>query len=245
MRHLLLFTVFIFLLVTSVCAFSAKTQIENHITNDKINDKTNEGLEVQGDKNTTNICGTALIKRGGKLLLFMDPNDKDEMPIEFNTLDDYITYLDEQKSKGIECPVLFLQQENDAQGNDVYRVRPSPFNQAGGMTPVNVVPIKDASRANYPYNSNQYPGIDTAGLQIGVYNELDEIHDSTARARTSDNPMDTNWGGVEFTKSKVESGKYEDNIVNKPVYFKPKTQFLPDTFDRKNPESYIPSTGPK
>ena len=167
MRHLLLFTVFIFLLVTSVCAFSAKTQIENHITNDKINDKTNEGLEVQGDKNTTNICGTALIKRGGKLLLFMDPNDKDEMPIEFNTLDDYITYLDEQKSKGIECPVLFLQQENDAQGNDVYRVRPSPFNQAGGMTPVNVVPIKDASRANYPYNSNQYPGIDTAGLQIG------------------------------------------------------------------------------
>lgn len=239
MRHLLLFAIFIFLLGTSVCAFSSRTQIENHITDDKIN----EGLTVKDDN--VNVCGTALIKRGGKLLLFVDPNNTDEMPIEFNTLDDYIHYLDEQKLKGIECPVLFLQQENDAQGNDVYRVRPSPFNQAGGMKPINVVPIKDASRANYPYNSNQYPGIDTAGLQIGVYNELDEIHDSTAKAKISDNPMDTNWGGVEFTRSKVESGKYDDNIVEKPLYFKPKTQFLPDTFDRENPASYIPSTGPK
>jgi hypothetical protein len=111
------------------------------------------------------------------------------------------------------------------------------------MNPINVVPIKDASRSNYPYNSNQYPGIDVAGSQIGVYNELDEIHDSTSIPRTSDNPMDSNWGGVEFTRSKVENGKYDDNEVSKPLYFKPKTLFLPDTFDRKNPESYIPSTG--
>jgi hypothetical protein len=239
--RLLLFTIFIFLLGTSVCAFSVKTHSEGGSKKDKIN----EGLEVNDSPNETKVCGSALIKRGGKLLLFIDPNNKNEIPIEFDTLDDYITYLDEHKSKGIECPVLFLQQENDVQGNDVYRVRPSPFNQASGMKPINVVPIKDASRANYPYNSNQYPGIDVAGLQIGVYNELDEIHDSTSRAKTSDNPMDSNWGGVEFTRSKVDSGKYDDNVVTKPLYFKPKTQFLPDTFGRNNPESYIPSTGPK
>jgi hypothetical protein len=239
--RLLLFTIFIFLLGTSVCALSAKTYRDKYIENDRIK----EGVEVRDPVVETNVCGSALIKRGGRLLLFVDPKNQDEIPIEFETLDDYINYLDEQKSNGIECPVLFLQQENDTQGNDVYRVRPSPFNQASGMKPINVVPIKDASRANYPYNSNQYPGIDTAGLQIGVYNELDEIHDSTSRAKTSDNPMDVNWGGVEFTRSKVESGKYDDNVVNKPLYFKPKTQFLPDTFGRKNPESYIPSTGPK
>ncbi len=240
MRHLLLFTIFIFLIGMSVCAFSTKSQVENHITKDA----TIENMETNND-DTTKICGSALIKRGGKLLLFIDPNNKEEIPIEFNTLDDYINYLDEQKAKGIDCPVLFLQQENDAQGNDVYRVRPSPFNQAGGMEAVNVVPIKDANRANYPYNSNQYPGFDPLGLQIGVYNELDEIHDSTARANISDNPMDSNWGGVEFTRGKIEGGKYEDNEVTKPLYFKPKTQFLPDTFDRENPPSYIPSTGPK
>jgi hypothetical protein len=224
----------------SVCAFSTKSQVENHITKDA----TIENMETNND-DITKICGSALIKRGGKLLLFIDPNNKEEIPIEFNTLDDYINYLDEQKAKGIDCPVLFLQQENDAQGNDVYRVRPSPFNQAGGMEAVNVVPIKDANRANYPYNSNQYPGFDPLGLQIGVYNELDEIHDSTAGANISDNPMDSNWGGVDFTRSNIEGGKYEDNEVTKPLYFKPKTQFLPDTFDRENPPSYIPSTGPK
>jgi len=236
MRYFIIFTIIIFLIAISVCALLSHTQFTK--------DALNEGLEVKGNSDTAKICGTALIKRGGKLLLFVDPNNKDEIPTEFNTLDDYISYLNEQKSNGIECPVLFLQQENDTQGNDVYRIRPNPFNQSGGMNPVNVVPIKDANRSNYPYNSNQYPGVDTTGLQIGVYNELDEIHDSTSKAKISDNPMDSNWGGVEFTKGKIEEGKYEDNEVNKPLYFKPKTQFLPDMFNKKNPESYIPSTGP-
>jgi hypothetical protein len=236
--RLFLLTVIIFILGTSLCALSTKTYL---VTNNIIN----EGLVVRGSRDKTNVCGSALIKRGGKLLLFVDPQNKGEVPIEFDTLDDYISYLDEQKSNGIECPVLFLQQENDAQGNDVFRVRPSPFNQASGMKPINVVPIVDSSRDNYPYNSDQYPGMDTAGLQIGVYNALDKIHDSTSRAKISDNPMDPNWGGVEFTRSKVDGGKYDDNEVNKPLYFKPKTQFFPDTFDRENPQSYIPSTGPK
>ena len=241
MNHSLILFIIVFLVAISACSFISDARIEPHITGDTIAG-TKEGLENQAN---INVCGSALIKRGGKLLLFIDPNNSDEIPIEFENLDDYITYLDEQKTKGIICPVLYLQQENDVQGNDVYRVRPSPFNQAGGMAPVEVTPIKDASRANYPYNSNQYPGIDPYGIQIGVYNELDEIHDSTALEKTSDNPMDTNWGGAEFTRGKVESGKYDDNIVEKPVYFNPKTKFLPDTFDRENPDSYIPSTGPK
>ena len=241
MKQSLILFIIVFLVGISVCSLMSKNKVEPHITGDTVADA-KEGLENQEN---IQVCGSALIKRGGKLLLFIDPNNADEIPIEFENLDDYITYLDEQKSKGIDCPVLYLQQENDTQGNDVYRVRPSPFNQAGGMPPIDVTPIKDASRSNYPYNSNQYPGIDPYGLQIGVYNELDEIHDSTSLLKISDNPMDPNWGGADYTRSKVESGKYDDNIVEKPVYFNPKTQFLPDTFDRENPQSYIPSTGPK
>ena len=241
MKHLLIVFIVLFLVGISICYFLSASNRETHITGDMIDD-TKEGLE---NLENAKVCGSALIKRGGKLLLFIDPNNSDEIPIEFENLDDYITYLDEQKSKGIDCPVLYLQQENDIQGNDVYRIRPSPFNQSGGMNPINVVPIKDASRANYPYNSNQYPGIDPYGLQIGMYNELDEIHDSTSLNKVSDNPMDANWGGADFTRSKVESGKYDDNIVEKPTYFNPKTKFLPDTFNREDPQSYIPSTGPK
>lgn len=239
MKHISFIVIILFLIGISVCAISSNKN--EQILDKDVNSK--EGLKTIDDKLKT--CGSALLKRGGKLLLFINPNDETEIPIEFETLDDYISYLDEQKAKGINCPVLYLQQENDVQGNDVYRVRPSPFNQASGMVPIDVTSIKDASRSNYPYNSNQYPSFDPMGLQIGVYNELDEIHDSTSKAKISDNPMDPNWGGVEFTRSKVDGGKYEDNEVSKPVYFKPKTQFLPDTFDRENPPSYTPSTGPE
>jgi hypothetical protein len=233
MRRLILFAILIFLFGISACSVTSMKS-----------DSLEEGMKDNNDGDNKTVCGSALIKRGGKLLLFIDPKDPDEIPIEFESLDDYINYLEEQKAKGIECPVLFMQQENDTQGNDVYRIRPSPINQQGGMQPIDVAPIKDANRLNYPYNSNQYPGFDPLGLQIGVYNELDQIHDSTGTIPISDSPMDPNWGGAEHTRNIVEGGKYSDNVVEKPLYFKPKTVFLPDTFGKKNPPSYTPSTGP-
>lgn len=236
MRRLILLGILIFLIGIVTCSYSS-TYKENHITHN-----VEEGMTKE--KDNKNVCGRTLVKRDGKLLLFIDPNTPENLPIEFESLDDYINYLEEQKDKGIDCPVLFLQQENDTQGNDVFRIRPSPMDQQGGMHPIDVTPIKDANRSNYPYNSNQYPGFDPLGLQIGVYNELDEIHDSTATIKTSDNPMDYNWGGAEHTRNIVKGGKYDDNDVEKPLYFKPKTLFLPDTFGKKNPPSYIPSTGP-
>jgi hypothetical protein len=30
--------------------------------------------------------------------------------------------------------------------------------------------------------------------------------------------MDPNWGGVEYTQAQIDSGKYAENEVTKPVY---------------------------
>ena len=107
------------------------------------------------------------------------------------------------------------------------------------MAPVNIAPIIDANRNSKKYNVNNYPGFDPNGLQIGVYNALDAVHDSTNNTQISDNPMDANWGGVEVTQQAVDSGKYEENEIVKPTYFNPKTQFFPDVYkDRPNPKSY-------
>jgi hypothetical protein len=39
--------------------------------------------------------------------------------------------------------------------------------------------------------------------------------------------MDPNWGGVEFTRNAVKSGKYEDREITRPVYNKvPNTAFF-------------------
>jgi hypothetical protein len=39
--------------------------------------------------------------------------------------------------------------------------------------------------------------------------------------------MDPNWGGVEVTNQSIQSGKYEDNNIFKPMLYQPKMAFIP------------------
>jgi hypothetical protein len=160
-------------------------------------------------------------------------------PMPFFNLDEYIRYLEIQREQGIECPVLFLQQENNAQGTDVYRIRPSPFDLQGGNPATNdvsqadidklgdAVDVMDASRDNPPYNTNISPGFDPYGQHIGEYTNIDAVHDSTNLNRISDNPMDSKWAGTTYTQQMVESGKYIKNEITRPKLFNPKTVFFP------------------
>jgi len=192
-----------------------------------------EGFDVSGGKgNDTDDCPKMLVKRGGKILLYN--NKAGAVPIEFKDLNEYSTYLDKQREKGIKCPVLFLQEETDAQNKDVYRIRQSPFYVEGGLPalPVeihdNTVPVKniDASREN-GYNTGMYPGFDSYNLNNGRYSELDVIHDSTKKIQGgSVNPADPNWLGVIPTQKAVDSGMFKENEVGKVIYPKmiPTTQ---------------------
>jgi hypothetical protein len=201
-------------------------------------------------------CPDLLINKGNVILLY---NTKEDLvdgvnPIPFYNLDEYINYLEIQRKKGKQCPVLYLQQETTTQGNDVYRVRPSPFDQQGGLpvssvpkvTPLvtgpitlldnNVsnnpnapMPVTDASRANPPYNAGNYAGFDAHGFDIGNYTQLDKLHDSTSISTgISDNPMDHNWGGVLYTQQMVNSGKYDDYNVYRPNYANSTHSIFPD-----------------
>ena len=75
----------------------------------------------------------------------------------------------------------------------------------------------DSSRKNPPYNNNQYAGFDAHGQHVGEYTKLDAIHSSTRNNSVSDNPMDTNWGGIEHSTKSIQGGKYDDRIVGKPT----------------------------
>lgn len=95
------------------------------------------------------------------------------------------------------------------------------------------IPIIDAAREHGDYNKGNYAGFDPTSLYVGKYTEIDKIHDSTSKQRQSDNPMDTNWGGVQYTQNAVDSGKYEENNITKPRLFQPKLKFdpsLPNSF---------------
>ena len=201
-----------------------------------INGSANEPMGNKDDKS----CPNLLIQKGNALLLYNTNKPDDENnPISFFNLDEYINYLEIQKGKGNSCPVLYLQQENNAQGNDVYRLRPSPFDKQGGL-PVesaattsqsgaasNVIQRADASRANMPYNKDQYPGFDPTSQYVGQYTNIDAIHDSTNAKKISDNPMDSKWAGITYTQQMVDSGKYVGNEITKPSFFNPKVAFFP------------------
>jgi hypothetical protein len=75
--------------------------------NVSINMSTNEPMENKDD------CPNLLIQKGNALLLYNKNKPEDENnPLSFFNLDEYINYLEIQKSKGNSCPVLYLQQEN-------------------------------------------------------------------------------------------------------------------------------------
>jgi hypothetical protein len=172
--------------------------------------KTREPLTTQ--------CPNLLIKKDGVYYL-KNTRVPNQPPITFNSLDDYVKFVDIQRKEGMRCPVLYLQQTADAQGTTSYRMMPDPRELNGGLSteqfPANEGELKrkltDASRLSNIFNRGLYPGYDPTNQDIGVETPLDKIFTSTGAL--SDNPMDPNWGGADYSRAVVKTGKYEDENI--------------------------------
>ena len=161
-------------------------------------------------------CPNILIQKGSRFYLHNSKVAKvpGVNPIEFENLEDYTEFLDWQHSQGIRCPVLFLQQTYDAQGNPVYKARPSVTEQQGGLPPTypgppNPTLLVDATRNDPPYNTNSMPSYDQTDFYVGTTTPLDKMNnnqnsiqdENMLYAGPSPNPMDSNWGGADYTQS--------------------------------------------
>ena len=199
--------------------------------------KYEEGLTNTG--NTQPRCPNLLIQKGSRIFLYNSAVAKvpGVNPVEFENLEDYTEFLDWQRSQGIRCPVLYLQETYDAQGNPVYKVRPSVSEPQGGLPPSiasssgdtimesslgnpdalaypNPTLLVDATRNDPPYNKNSFPGYDESSYYVGTTTPLDTMNTVQQKEKVSPNPMDRNWGGAEYTKSLVDKGYYADNEVS-------------------------------
>ena len=227
-------------------------------------------------------CPDVLIQKGAAFFLYNSKraNVPGVNPIRFDSLEEYVEFTEWQRSQGILCPVLYLQHAYDAQGEPVYKARPSPTNLQGGqpdyiitpadlpgMQEINIssmeanmippplpvpiqgiygrdlttpggkplpgglvempdmqgggdmegggdmqggacgVPLTGAQLAP-TYSANNYPGFDP---QNQINTPLDNMFNQTQGV--SPNPMDHNWGGVEYTENLVKAGDYKDNEV--------------------------------
>jgi hypothetical protein len=206
------------------------------------NSKYSEGLT----NNTLNAprCPDLLIQKGSKFYLY---NSKIAQipgvnPVEFNNLEDYTEFLDWQRSQNIRCPVLYLQETYDAQGNRVYKSRPSVSEPQAGLPPSAAAPVGiasqvpplmessleqvgdqaypnptllvDATRNDPPYNQNSYPAYDQTSYYIGTTTPLDQMNMKQEAAIKSPDPMDPNWGGSAYTEDLVNKGYYKANEVS-------------------------------
>jgi hypothetical protein len=199
-----------------------------------------EGLTNNNNSANSAIrCPNLLIQKGSKFYLYNSKVAKvpGVNPVEFDNLEDYTEFLDWQRSQGIRCPVLYLQETYDAQGKAVYKARPSVSEPQAGLPPSiasstgdiinetslgypnalaypNPTLLVDATRNDPPYNKNSYPAHDQTSYYVGTTTPLDAMDMSQEKSGVSPNPMDPNWGGSQYTQDLVDKGYYKENEVS-------------------------------
>jgi len=164
-------------------------------------------------------CPNLLIQKGSRFYLY---NSKVTQvpgvnPIEFDNLEDYTEFLQWQRSQNIRCPVLYLQETFDAQGNKVYKSRPSVSEPQAGLPSsilgvfeekknflTNPTLLVDAGRNNFPLNYDSFPAHDPSDYYIGTTTPLDMMDIQAELQPVSADPMHSNWGGAKFAEKFVE-----------------------------------------
>ena len=180
-------------------------------------------------------CPNMLVQIDSKYFLYNTNLNKvpGVNPIEFSNLEDYTEFVKWQQSVGLKCPVLYLQNTYDAQGNRVYKIRPDVVQLQGGLPPTTLInnhiqprqtntslinsggPQEIESRKR---DKNDYE-IDPSKIKKILEAQKIEFPESLAPLtipkffNLSDDPMDVNWGGPKHTEKSVASGKYEENEV--------------------------------
>jgi hypothetical protein len=204
-------------------ATSAATTATDAASDAAATDGSTEGFDVTdaAASITNDRCPNILVQNGSEIFLYNSKVEKvpGVNPIRFKSLDDYSEFMDWLQGRGIRCPVLFLQYSYDAQGNAVYKMRPSPVDLQGGLSPnvpyspapAALVQMMDASRDNPPFNNQMYDGFDPLNFNMGDYTSQDAaFRAKELTSKYSDNPMDSNWGGIRYSESVVASGAYID-----------------------------------
>lgn len=199
-------------------------------------------------------CPNILMQIGSKYFLY---NSKLAQvpgvnPIEFNTLEDYTDFLKWQQTVGIKCPVLHVQKTYDAQGNRVFKLRPSATDLQGGLPPApppyiaskevstNVINKSTVPTGTCGKSSAQVPG-HSRNILSQLWSNIKDIPTKLTTAPTlgrndyvnkieypadllpcpepafkefSDDPMDVNWGGEDYTEKSIKSGKYAGSEIS-------------------------------
>lgn len=167
----------------------------------------------------TEHCPNLLMAEHGKFYLYNTKRAEvpGVNPIKFDTLDEYTEFMDWLRGRGIRCPVLYVQQVYDAQGNRTHRVLPDPLNPNFNMPlqPSEPKEKKISKLIDAGYTPDNIPGYDPDNQYIGLITPLDQMKEMTNKDGWSDSAFDSNWGGHSYTQQQIDSGKYRSMEVSR------------------------------
>lgn len=119
-------------------------------------------------------CPNILLRNGNKLSL-LNTKNPNVGPLIFNNLEEYQKYYDKEVISGKSCPILYIQEENDTQGKDVYKVYPNPFDIETGLLTMplsNGIETMVSERNDYInlIEPNGYASYDLKVINAGIFN---------------------------------------------------------------------------
>ena len=167
-------------------------------------------------------CPDLLIQENGKYYLYNRrlAEVPGVNPVVFDTLDGYVQFMKWQRSQGIKCKVMYLRKGMNAQGEPDYSGwrredwHGNPMINSSDRNPSNTQSRRqyDALSDTSGLMEGDFPSYDPQDQLIGMTTPLDKKF--TAKSRlVSANPMDTNWGGHEYTvKNTTRIGSEEARL---------------------------------
>jgi len=160
-------------------------------------------------------CPNMLIQKGTQFYLYNSnlAQIPGVNPIVFENLEDYVEFIEWQRSQGIQCPVLYLQQGYDAQGNTGYKLRPSVTEPQGGLPPAPSTQVFNSTTGpNYGGSTTLNQPTSNSSLSNAAAMQQNETSENLLFRES--NPMDDDWQGTSFTQQMVDNGFFAGNEVS-------------------------------
>jgi hypothetical protein len=165
-------------------------------------------------------CPNLLIKKGNAIYLYKTHkgNIPGVNPVRFDNLEDYVEFLNWERSQGITCPALLLEHTYTTQNERGFKVLTDlshlnaslPLPKKSDKKPTL---LQDGVRSRSgTYNRNMYPFYDPLDQRVGANTPLDHMPFSTPGSKTVD-AMKKRWGGTAYTQAAVRSGEFKGDDV--------------------------------
>jgi hypothetical protein len=131
----------------------------------------NNNLKHKSTEQSVKLSYPNILLRNGNKLSLLNTSSPQSQPMVFDKLEEYKIYQSQQDVSET-TPIIYLREENNIQGIDVYKIYPSPFDCENGTHTMSfenrIVPkIKEQSVKSNIFNNCGYMSYNNTELTTG------------------------------------------------------------------------------